>query len=42
MFTNSQNIDDDNDFNNLKTLDEFKKLLRKMDKRLEAPIIKKS
>ena len=42
MLTSSQNIDDDNDFYNRTVLDEFKKLLRKMDERLKSPIIEVS
>ena len=39
MLSSFPNIDDDNDYKNKKTLDEFHQLLRKMDERLEAPII---
>ena len=34
-----QQFNEDNDNNHIKTLEEFKKLLRKIDDRLKAPII---
>ena len=41
MFSSFQNIEDDNDNDNNQrhTLDEFKKLLRKIDQKLETPIL---
>ena len=41
VLSNSQNFEDNNDtdYNNIKTLDEFKQLLRKIDERLDAPLI---
>ena len=39
MFSNFQTYDEDNDNNHKQTLNEFKKLLRKIDQRLEAPLI---
>ena len=39
LFSNFQTYDEDNDNNHKKTLDEFKQLLRKIDEKLDAPII---
>ena len=42
MFSNYQTYEEDNNYNHIKALNEFKRLLQKMDEKLDAPLIENS